>query len=138
MHESNAFLNNGWSRGHIPAAKPAELLGRMRPCSGRVGGRFEDVTAAFSGCDVVAHCAGINREIGQQAYLRVYIDGTRAVIAAARKAGVKRIVMLSFLRARPNSGSPHHESKWAAEELVRHSGIDHTIFEAGMIYGHGG
>jgi uncharacterized protein YbjT (DUF2867 family) len=46
-------------------------------------------------------------------------------------------VMVSFLRARPNCGSPYHESKWAAEELVRHSGLDYTILKAGMIYGHG-
>jgi NADH dehydrogenase len=45
--------------------------------------------------------------------------------------------MLSFLRARPDCGSPYHESKWAAEELVRNSGIDFTILKAGMIYGHG-
>jgi NADH dehydrogenase len=67
----------------------------------------------------------------------VHIDGTRAVVEAARRAGVKRILMLSFLRARPDCGSPYHESKWAAEELIRQSGLDYTILKAGMIYGHG-
>ena len=86
---------------------------------------------------VVAHCAGINREIGTQTYQKVHIDGTRAVIAAARRAGVKRIVMLSFLQARPDCGSPYHESKWAAEELLHQSGLEYTILKAGMIYGHG-
>jgi NADH dehydrogenase len=45
--------------------------------------------------------------------------------------------MLSFLRARPDCGSPYHESKWAAEEIVRASGLDYTILKAGMIYGRG-
>ncbi len=45
--------------------------------------------------------------------------------------------MLSFLRARPDCGSLYHESKWAAEELVRASGLDYTIFKAGVIYGRG-
>jgi NADH dehydrogenase len=45
--------------------------------------------------------------------------------------------MLSFLRARPDCGSPYHESKWAAEELVRHSGLNYTILKAGVIYGRG-
>jgi nucleoside-diphosphate-sugar epimerase len=98
---------------------------------------IEALTKAFEGCEVVAHCAGINREIGGQTYQKVHIDGTRAVVEAARRAGVKRIVMLSFLRARPDCGSPYHESKWAAEELVRESGLDYTILKAGMIYGHG-
>jgi nucleoside-diphosphate-sugar epimerase len=108
--------------------------------SRRTGVDIDDVDAlakAFRGCEVVAHCAGINREIGRQTYQKVHIDGTRAVVEAAQRAGVKRIVMLSFLRARPDCGSPYHESKWAAEELVRGSGLDYTILKAGMIYGHG-
>jgi NADH dehydrogenase len=92
---------------------------------------------AFAGCDAVAHCAGINRELGIQTYARVHIEGTRAVVAAAKRAGVHRIVMLSFLRARPACRSPYHESKWAAEEIVRASGLDYTILKSGMIYGQG-
>jgi len=108
--------------------------------SRRTGVDIDDVDAlakAFEGCEVVAHCAGINREIGNQTYRKVHIDGTRAVVEAAQSAGVKRIVMLSFLRARPDCGSTYHESKWAAEELVRGSGLDYTILKAGMIYGRG-
>jgi NADH dehydrogenase len=100
----------------------------------------DDVAAlsrAFAGCDAVAHCAGINREIGAQTFDRVHVEGTRAVIEAARTAGVKKIVLQSFLRARPACGSKYHETKWAAEELVRGSGIDYTIVKAGMIYGLG-
>ena len=92
---------------------------------------------AFVGCDAVAHCAGINREIGQQTYRRVHIEGTRSVIEAASAAGVKKVVLMSFLRARPNCGSPYHESKWAAEELIRSSGLDYTIIRASMVYGRG-
>lgn len=108
--------------------------------SRRTGVDIDDVealAAAFAGCDAVAHCAGINREIGDQTFQRVHVDGTKAVIEAARRAGVQRIVMLSFLRARPGCGSPYHETKWAAEELLRDSGIAHTILKAGMIYGPG-
>ena len=108
--------------------------------SRRTGVEIDDVdalTEAFRGCEVVAHCAGINREIGTQTYQKVHIEGTRAVVEAARRAGVKRIVMLSFLRARPNCGSAYHESKWMAEQLVRDCGLDYTILKAGMIYGHG-
>jgi len=115
---------------------PADVVAVSR----RTGVDIEDVealTEAFDGCEVVAHCAGINREIGNQTYRKVHVAGTRAVVEAARRAGVKRIVMLSFLRARPDCGSPYHESKYAAEELVRHSGLDYTILKAGMIYGRG-
>jgi NADH dehydrogenase len=108
--------------------------------SRRTGVDLDDVdalAAAFAGCDAVAHCAGINREIGDQTFQRVHVEGTRAVVEAARRAGVRRIVMVSFLRARPDCGSGYHESKWEAEEIIRHSGIDHTILKSGMIYGRG-
>jgi len=92
---------------------------------------------AFAGCDAVAHCAGINREIEGQTYQRVHVEGTRNVVEAARRAGVKKIVLISFLRARPNCGSGYHESKFAAEEIVRQSGLDYTILKCGVIYGKG-
>lgn len=108
--------------------------------SRRTGTDIENVDAlasAFAGCDVVVHAAGINREIGDQTFQRVHVEGTRSVIEAATRAGVKRIVMVSFLRARPDCGSGYHETKWAAEELIRQSGIEHTILKASMIYGRG-
>ena len=108
--------------------------------SRRSGTDITDVdalTAAFAGCDAVAHCAGINREIGDQTFRRVHVEGTAAVVEAARRAGVRRLVMVSFLRARPDCGSGYLESKWEAEEIIRGSGLPHTILKSGMIYGPG-
>ena len=97
----------------------------------------DQLARAFTNCRAVAHCAGINREIGEQTYQRVHIDATRNVVEAARRAGVEKIVLMSFLRARPDCGSAYHESKWAAEEIVRASGLDYTIIKAGVVYGRG-
>jgi NADH dehydrogenase len=97
----------------------------------------EELAQAFAGCDAVAHCAGINRETGSQTYQRVHVEGTRNVINAARTAGVKKVLLISFLRARPECGSAYHESKWAAEEIVRNSGLDYTVLKCGVIYGRG-
>jgi NADH dehydrogenase len=98
---------------------------------------LEGLRAAFTGCDAVAHCAGINRQIGSQTYTAVHVTGTANVVTAASDAGVSKIVMLSFLRARPACGSGYHESKWAAEELVRTSGLDYTVVKASMTFGRG-
>ncbi|MCU1263908.1 MAG: nucleoside-diphosphate sugar epimerase [Acidobacteria bacterium] len=118
------------------AAKDAEVGTRARFVCADLSS-VDSLTNAFAGCDVVAHCAGINRELGQQTYQRVHVEATRNVVAAAREAGVKKILLMSFLRARANCGSPYHESKWTAEEIVRHSGLDYTIIRAGMVYGRG-
>lgn len=127
----------GFVGSHLAERFPAADVAIV---SRRAGTPIDDVdalTQAFAGCDAVAHCAGINREIGGQTFDRVHVQGTAAVIEAARRAGVSKIVMLSFLRARPGTGSPYHESKWAAEEMIRSSGLEYTILKAGMIYGRG-
>jgi NADH dehydrogenase len=92
---------------------------------------------AFKGCESVIHCAGINLERGSQTYGKVHVRGTVTVVRAARSAGVPRIALVSFLRARPACGSAYHESKWAAEEIVRASGLSYTVVKAGVIYGKG-
>lgn len=101
---------------------------------------LDDVGAlqrAFTGCTAVVHCAGINREKGDVTYQRIHVDGTSNVVTAAKLAGVRKLVLTSFLRARPNCGSGYHESKWQAEEIVRSSGLDYTVFKAGVVYGPG-
>jgi uncharacterized protein YbjT (DUF2867 family) len=92
---------------------------------------------AFDGCEAVAHCAGINREIGAQTYEAVHVRGTANVARAAQKADVRRLALVSFLRARPNCGCGYHESKWAAEELVRASACEWTVVKPGMMFGRG-
>ena len=67
----------------------------------------------------------------------VHIEGTKNVVWAARQARVKKILFMSFLCARPDCGSTYHESKWAAEEIVRASGLNYTVVKAGMVYGRG-
>jgi len=42
---------------------------------------------------------------------------------------------MSALGTRANAVSRYHKSKWAAEEAVRKSGLDFTIFRPSLIYG---
>jgi len=121
-------------------ARRTDATEKNRAAETRVASDLSDVrvlASAFAGCEAVAHCAGINREIGSQTFQRIHVEGTRHVVEAAQLAGVRRIALMSFLRARPDCGSPYHESKWAAEEIVRGSGLDYTIVKAGMVYGRG-
>jgi NADH dehydrogenase len=135
----------GFVGGHLTNRLTGEghevvRIGRHRIDDAIVHSSLKDVdqlTVAFTGCKAVAHCAGINRELDDQTYARVHVEGTRNVVAAAKNAGVQKIVLLSFLRARPDCDSPYHESKWKAEEIVRNSGLDYTVIKAGIIYGRG-
>jgi len=98
-----------------------------------------EVTCPTSRIDAppVVHCAGINREIGTQTYDDIHVRGTRALVEASRAAGVGHISVLSFLRARPDGPTAYHRTKWAAEALIRESGIPYTVLKAGVIHGRG-
>jgi len=100
-------------------------------------GDEKSLEKAFAGCETVAHLAGINFERGTQTYETVHTRGTRNVVEAADGAGVSKVILSSFLRARPSCGSAYHESKWEAEEIVRRSGLDYTVFKPGVTYGRG-
>ena len=139
------LANGALAEGHdvVLLSRTAKQQSVVLSDSARVTRISSDLTnvdalaAAFKDCEAVAHCAGINRQIGTQTYARVHVEATRNVVEAAKRAGVRRITLMSFLRARPNCGSPYHESKWAAEEIVRNSGLDYTVVKAGMVYGRG-
>jgi uncharacterized protein YbjT (DUF2867 family) len=42
---------------------------------------------------------------------------------------------MSALGTRPNAVSRYHQTKWEAEELIRRSGLEFTIFRPSLIYG---
>jgi NADH dehydrogenase len=89
------------------------------------------------GCDAAIHLVGIISELGDLTYDRVHREGTVNVVEAAKKAGVKRFILMSALGARADAVSRYHQSRWAAEEVVRNSGLDYTIFRPSVIYGPG-
>lgn len=85
----------------------------------------------------MVHCAGINREVAQQTYQAVHVDGTANVVSACTQLGIKKVVLTSFLKARPGTTSAYHESKWQAEEICRKSNLNYTVLKPGVIYGKG-
>lgn len=92
---------------------------------------------ALAGCDAVIHLVGIIGEVGRSTFENIHTRGTENVVGAAKLAGVRRLVHMSALGTRPGARSRYHQSKWAAEEVVRQSGLDWTIFRPSLIYGPG-
>ncbi len=88
-----------------------------------------------TGMDAVIHLVGVISEVGRNTFQAVHTEGTRNIVAAAREAGVKRFVHMSALGTRAGAPSRYHRSKWEAEEIVRGSGMDWTIFRPSIIYG---
>ena len=101
------------------------------------GGLFDDgaVARAIDGCDAVVHLVGIIKETGDKTFEKIHVEATGRLVEAAKKSGVKRFLHMSALGAKPDTASAYARTKFAAEELVRNSGLDWTIFRPSMIHG---
>ena len=93
--------------------------------------------AALDGCDAVIHLVGIIREFPSRgiSFARLHPESTRNLLQAAEEQGISRFLHMSANRARVDAVTDYHKSKWAAEELVRQSNLDWTIFRPSLIFG---
>ncbi len=92
---------------------------------------------AVAGVERVVHLVGIIQEAPGATFKSVHVDGTRNLLDAAKKAGVRHFFYQSALGTRAGAKSEYHRTKWEAEELVRASGIPYTILRPSLIYGPG-
>lgn len=91
---------------------------------------------AFAGpVDTVIHLVGILAEPRGGTFEGIHVGGTRNVVEACKNNGVKRYLHISALGARAGARSRYHQTKWAAEELIRASGLDYTIFRPSVLFG---
>lgn len=99
--------------------------------------RQETFEEAVRGCDAVINLVGIIREFPFRdvTFKKLHVQATANMLAATRKGGVRRYLQMSALGTRPNAVSDYHKSKWQAEELVRGSGLEWTIFRPSLIFG---
>ena len=99
--------------------------------------QLDSLALALKGVDAVVHLVGIISEVGRATFHNVHVRGTENILAAAQAEGVPKIVHMSALGSRPSAVSRYHQTKWAAEEAVRGSGLRWTIFRPSLIYGLG-
>ncbi len=104
--------------------------------------RPDDLAAALAGVDsLVISLAFPNSPVEAPRRGRTFelVDaaGTEALVAAAKRAGVRRIVYLSGAGAAADAPKHWFRAKWRAEEAVRGSGITYTILRPSWIYGPG-
>jgi uncharacterized protein YbjT (DUF2867 family) len=95
----------------------------------------DSLRGALKGIDAVIHLVGIISEVGESTFENVHVRGTRNVVAAAQEQGVKRFIHMSALGTRLSAISRYHRTKWEAEEIVRRSGLEFTIFRPSLIFG---
>ncbi|MDC9824451.1 SDR family oxidoreductase [Devosia sp. ZB163] len=89
----------------------------------------EDWCTALAGIDVVVNAAGqLNRQLRN-----VHVDGPAALYRAALAAGVRRIILISAISARPDVDTDYARTKLEGEEVLRSSGVAWTILRPSLV-----
>jgi NADH dehydrogenase len=95
----------------------------------------------MAGQDAVISLVGIlNGGEGEpygKGFARAHVELPQKIAAAARAAGVRRVLHVSALQAAPDAPSGYLRSKAAGEAALREAGLDLTIFRPSVIFGPG-
>lgn len=118
--------------------------GRRLPQWGEtVAARAADVATgigldeALAGADAVVHLAAIPRETHGRKFEDVNVRGTERVVAAAERAGIRRLVHLSVLGVADDPKLRYLYSKWRGEQAVRESSLDWVVLRPSLMFGTG-
>jgi NADH dehydrogenase len=76
----------------------------------------------------------------EERFRRVMVEGTKDLLAAAKVAGVRRVVHMSALGTSDETKDlvPYYRAKWDTERLVEGSGLPYVIFRPSFIFSRDG
>lgn len=84
--------------------------------------------------DAVVNAAGLLRGEGMEA---VHVSAPKALYEACENLGVKRVVLISAISARPDVDTDYARSKLAGEKLLKDSRLDWVILRPSLIVAKG-
>ncbi len=114
--------------------RPAGAVGQVHPVQANL--RYPDsVARAIAGADAVINLVGIMNPSGKQKFDSVHTAGAKAVVEAAKAAGLQKIIHMSALGVDANSDSAYSRSKAAGEAAVVSTLPQSIIFRPSVIFG---
>jgi NADH dehydrogenase len=103
---------------------------------------YDSIEPAFEGMDAAVNLVALSPLFqprgGNEMHDRVHRQGTENCVRAAEEHGVDRFVQQSALQADPDGPTAYIRAKGRAEEIVRNSDLEWTIFRPSVIFGDGG
>ncbi|MEJ2197959.1 MAG: complex I NDUFA9 subunit family protein [Desulfuromonadales bacterium] len=130
-HEVRALVRDG-SQDKLSGHQNLEThIGDVTDAASLVG--------ALDGCDAVIHLVGIIREFPGRGitFKKMHVTATENILEACDEQEVQRFLHMSSNGTRERGSTAYHRTKWQAEELVRASELDWTIFRPSLIFGRG-
>jgi len=103
---------------------------------------YDTVADAVEGHDAVVNLVALSPLFkprqGDRRHLEVHLGGTENVVAAAEEAGVEYVLQMSALDADAEGPTAYLRAKGRAEEVVRSSDLEYTVFRPSVVFGDGG
>ena len=108
------------------------------PCE-VVKGNIQDKNAileTMQGAEAVIYTIGIIHEFPKKGvtFKELHLNGLKRCLEIALKIGVKRFILMSANGVRPD-GTAYQRTKWQADEALKESGLNWTIFRPSIIFG---
>jgi uncharacterized protein YbjT (DUF2867 family) len=100
----------------------------------------ETLDTACAGVDIIVHSAFITAERKQGPGVNYYatnVEGTANLVAAAKRAGVRRVVVVSGLGTKPAAPGSYMQGRYLAEQEVKNSGLGWSILGPSIQFGAG-
>ncbi len=97
----------------------------------------ESLRGMMNGCDAVIHLTGLIREFPRRGitFRGVQFSGSKNIIDEACRSSVRRFILMSANGVRPDASTAYHRTKWMAEEYLRQSTLEWTIFRPSVVFG---
>jgi uncharacterized protein YbjT (DUF2867 family) len=131
--------------GHrvVPAVRRPRETDRLlgRPASVAVDlnrdTRPEDWLPRLAGIDAVINCAGILQGRPGQSVAAIHADAPKALFAACRAAGVRRVIQISAISAEPAAGTAYAATKRQADDYLKTTDLDWIVLRPSLVYAEG-
>lgn len=134
----DALLDAGHEPHLLVRAGSEDKLHRASECTITKGDldSSDAIDSVVSGCDAAIYLVGILREAPSQGvtFEALQYRGAEAVAQAAKRAGVRRFLLMSA-NGIDSAETPYQTTKLRAEAMIRESGLDYTIFRPSIIFG---
>ena len=85
--------------------------------------------------DALVHLIGVGKQSSEDSFDSVNVNLTQHMVSLAKKAKIKKLIFMSGLGVSQNPSTEYFLSKLRAENHIRNSKIDFTIFRPSYIVG---
>lgn len=98
---------------------------------------YEMLADAAHDCDAIINLVGIIREFPAKkiTFDRLHTQTTKNLVRMAQEIGIRRYIQMSANGTRSEAVTGYHQTKWRAEQVLRDSALDWTIFRPSLIFG---